>query len=55
MKYTCRCLYTYKHACRYYTYKFVHLKISGIWGTRSQNVINNIQTKAAKYFLAVGA
>ena len=27
---------------------------SGIWGTRSHNVINNVQTKAAKYFLAVG-
>ena len=27
---------------------------SGIWGTRSHNVINNVQAKAAKYFLAVG-
>jgi hypothetical protein len=27
---------------------------SGIWGTRSHNVINNVQTKAAKYFLVVG-
>lgn len=27
---------------------------SGIWRTRSHNVINNVQTKAAKYFLAEG-
>ena len=27
---------------------------SGIWGTKSYSAINNVQNKAAKYFLAVG-